>query len=131
MIVHWKSKYTIAVLAIVLLGCVIAIEQWIKYRSLQGTIGMYAYSEPYALRQLGKKGTYLGQVVDFKWNSKPTHDDDVKGYQPRYLIAREVVAGSTETQWWCSYLCSVSDKPPKRFRPSPFPELELLDHAIP
>ncbi len=109
---------------------ILAAEQIWRYQRMRSQIGEYAYSSPFALRQLGQEGDYIGQVVDMRWNIAPVRPEDVKGLQPRYLIARETVPGVTEEQWWCAYLFSLSPAPPAGYRPSPFPKLILLPNAI-
>jgi len=109
---------------------ILVVEQAWRYQWIRSQIGEYAYSSPFALRQLGKEGEYIGQVVDMRWNIPPLRPDDVKGLQPRYLIARETVPGVTEEQWWCAYLFVLSPEPPAQYKPSPFPKLTLLPHAV-
>ncbi len=107
----------------------VLIEQWFSYQNLQNSIGKHAYSKSYALRTLGRENQYIGKVVDVEWNSFPHHKKDIEGIQPRLLVAREVASGATETQWWCAYLFEISDHPPKKYKPSPFPKLTLLPGA--
>ncbi len=114
---------------IAFLGILAAEQAW-QYQRIRSHIGEYAYSSPFALRQLGKEGEYIGQVMDMRWNIPPLRPDDVKGLQPRYLIARENVPGATEEQWWCAYLFTLSPDPPTGYRPSPFPKLIVLPNAI-
>ena len=104
-------------------------EQVWKYIQLRHQIGQYAYSFPYALRIIGKKDQYIGKVVDIRWNSEAIDQDDIRGIQPRYLIARETVAGTTEIRWICAYLVNCATQPPKRYVPSPFPEITTEDIA--
>ncbi|MGC9329566.1 MAG: hypothetical protein ACP5I1_18165, partial [Candidatus Hinthialibacter sp.] len=81
----------------------VAGEQVWKYRAFRSRIGSYAYSSPYALRTIGRKGQYIGRIVDVHWNAMPVEEGDIKGWQPRCLIARETAPGATEELWLCAY----------------------------
>lgn len=105
-------------------------EQIWKYFQLRNYIGMYAYSFPYALRIIGQKGEYVGRVTDVHWNNTPFDPDDIRGFQPRFLIARETVAGTTESRWLCVYLVECATEAPVRFQPSPFPKITYESFAF-
>lgn len=103
----------------------VGVQQGVRYHQLRDCIGQYAYANPgYGLRMIGKNGQFIGQIIDIRWNALPTRSDDVEGYQPRYLIARETIHGMTETEWFCTYLFTVKQKPPKRYKPSQFPSFK-------
>lgn len=119
----WK-RICIGLLTVFLLA--VAVEQWFSYRAMRRQVGQYTYAAGYALQIPGKEGEYIGQIVDTKWNAMPEHEDDIQGFQPRFLIARETVPGVTETKWWCSYLFEVSPDQPQKFKPSPFPKYRRL-----
>ncbi len=120
----WKG-WTIA--ACLFFAAIVAAEQIWKYRSMQDQIGMYAYSEPQALLQIGQYREYIGRVNDIRWNALPKYPDDLKGYQPRYLIARETLPGVTETQWWSAYFFVLAPTRPLQIKPAPFPPVQTLD----
>ncbi len=122
--------YKSALWGIPLILLIVLIQQWIAFRSMKESIGQYAYSSGFACRNIGKLGQYIGVVKDFRWNSLPEQEEDIRGFQPRFLIVRETEPGLMEEQWWCSYFFRLSEKPPKRYDPSPFPDLEYLDGAI-
>jgi hypothetical protein len=102
---------------------IVAGEQIRKYFLLQNYIGMYAYSFPYALRIIGQQGEFVGRVIDVHWNNTPFDSDDIRGFQPRFLIARETIAGTTETRWLCVYLVNCATPAPVNYQPSPFPKI--------
>jgi len=106
-------------------------EQIWKYTLLRGQIGQYAYGYSYAMRNLGVPGQYIGQVTDVRWNALSSYPGDIPGFQPRLSIARETVAGTTETQWFCAYLVNCTNQPPHGYEPSPFPPITDVVHAIP
>lgn len=122
------NRHSIVVISLlVFFILIISVEQWLNYRELQNYIGNYAYSDSFALRTLGRYNQYIGEVVDVKWNAFPNQEEDIEGFQPRLLIARETTSGVTETQWWCAYLFQIKDRPPKNYTPTPFPELNLVE----
>lgn len=125
-----SSKAAAAGLAALLL-LAIGAEQWWSARAMGTNVGRWAYSVNYALRVLGEEGDFVGRVRDFKWNALPDRADDVRGFQPRYLIAREVLPGVTEAQWWCAYLVEAATRPPAEFYPSPFPGMRVSGGAAP
>ncbi len=106
-------------------------EQIMKYVSLRGLIGQYAYGHSYAMRNLGIPGQYIGRVTGVRWNALASHPGDIPGFQPRLSIARETVVGTTETQWFCAYLVNCTNQPPNENEPSPFPPITDVVHAIP
>lgn len=108
----------------------VALQQGIAFLQLKQNVGSYAYANiGYGLRELGKPGDYIGQVADVCWNRMPDRMSDVEGYQPRYLIAREVAAGVTETQWFCAYLLEIKPAPPANYTPAAFPPFERKESA--
>jgi len=121
---------TVIGVTIALFLCFVAGEQIWKYFRLRNYIGMYAYSFPYALRIIGQKNEYIGQVVDVRWNRTPLDSDDIQGIQPRFLIARETIAGTTETRWYCAYLVTCTTQTPTHFQPSAFPKITLESIAF-
>lgn len=115
------AKWGIAAVAIMFLAGV-GVHQWVSYQQLRANIGKHAYaSVGLALRVIGRKGAYIGQIVDARWNRLPEREDAIQGFQPRYLVARETVEGVTESRWYCTYLIEPRPTPPKSFKPSPFP----------
>ena len=125
-----KIRFWVSVgIAVFLL--VVACEQVWKYFQLRSRIGTYAYGASYALRNLGKPGRYVGRVVDFRWNASPSYPGDIKGFQPRYLIARETVPGSTESCWLCTYMVTCATKAPAKYQPSPFPPITDVVLSVP
>ena len=121
-------RWTYCLAAAVLL--IIALEQWFSYQRLRAHVGHYAYAANYARRFIGGEGAYVGLVIDARWNAMPDRSEDIKGFQPRFLVAREVLPGVTESRWWCAYLVNLAPAPPAQFTPSPFPPLVLGDNAI-
>ncbi|MGI6454539.1 MAG: hypothetical protein ACOX5R_02835 [bacterium] len=111
----------------VLLICGIALEQWFSYQELRKNVGKHAYTTVgYALRMVGRKGEYVGRIIDCKWNSLPASPEDIQGFQPRYLIERQVRPDQMECRWFCTYLFDVRDQPPKKYRPSQFPQFQEI-----
>ncbi len=132
-ILKTRLKPTIKWLAwigIILFVAAVGIEQTYKYFKMRSQIGSYAYSLSYARRQIGNEKDYIGRVVDIRWNALREHPDDVKGFQPQYLIARETITGVTEEQWWCAYLFICQPTPPINYKPAPFPEIIFWTHAV-
>lgn len=103
----------------------VGIQQGLRYHHLREAIGQYAYASPgYGMRSIGKNGQYIGAILDTRWNVLPTQKNDVEGYQPRFLVARETIPGMTETVWLCTYLFTVKPEPPQKYKPSPFPPFQ-------
>ncbi len=124
-----KLKW-LAWIGIIVFVAAVGIEQTCKYFKLRSQIGSYAYSISYARRQIGEEHAYIGRVIDIRWNALREQPDDVKGFQPQYLIARETVADVTEEQWWCAYLFICKPTPPLNFKPAPFPKIKYWTHAV-
>ncbi|MBN2326683.1 MAG: hypothetical protein JXR73_05965 [Candidatus Omnitrophica bacterium] len=124
-----SHKIIVIILAAFLL--IVAGEQVWKYRVFRSRIGSYAYSLSYALRTIGREGQYIGRIADVRWNAMPVVEGDIKGWQPRYLIARETLPGATEERWLCAYLIESAATPPARFKPSPFPPIHMDKNVAP
>ena len=119
-------KGWLAICCVLFLVAMAAEQVW-KYRTMRVQIGLYAYSVPHALLQLGELDEFIGRVEGFRWNMLPQQPDGIKGYQPRYLIARETVPGVTETQWRCTYFFVLAPTRPIQITPAPFPDFVTMD----
>jgi hypothetical protein len=98
------------------------VHQLLSAIQLKRDIGLYAYSSVgHALQVIGRKGEYVGTIVDARWNKYADREEEIQGFQPRYLVAREVTSGVTETVWYCAYLIIPSETAPANIKPSPFP----------
>jgi len=126
-----KRLRTIIGLGIGLFLLAVAGGQNWQYTLLRGLIGQYAYGHSYAMRNLGVPDQFIGQVAGVRWNALSSLPGDIPGFQPRLSIARETVAGTTETQWVCAYLVNCTNQPPNGYEPSPFPPITDVVHAIP
>lgn len=109
----------------VLLG---GITQYRTIRDLRAGIGRYAYGNPlgFGTWEFKPKGVYIGKVIDLKIYILPSEENDIPGFQIRYLIRRETSNGKVYEGYFSTDLVTLKSEPPQDEVIGPFPPIDSI-----